>query len=429
MADPCPFGGAPAPGAPEWDSFDFPYLSGVIGTVASLASNAAMGLPIGPFEVAGFCQSPNIGDLPGDEDYVKLAFPPLALVSGTYTRFGNQAKMDKYAEICVCLGNPAAEVCYDPTQPGGTWTTHTDNGGPVRHGVGFNVTGAFTCTGGSVWLAAQTPNIQTTMYLYNVTAEEYVGIYQAPGALWGAGRHDFSWSAGPVTLVPGDYYVMIALYHATHTHYHTPLWDTHPAGDAVNIFEFYEWTSGIDPDLVAETFGVPLSPRLCAVEALPNYDPDPPPALEPPTGYPEPPDTDCSDGESICNKLDMLASKIDLAIARVDLIQRQLVPFAYVPGASHTGLAGQGSIAVQGILGLSVELTTLPAWIGSEGSTVPTLINAGWITLGTPDGNLPSRPITHDNFVLLDVSGAITWVFYDFPPGVVATITELIREP
>lgn len=122
-------------------------------------------------------------------------------------------------------------------------------------------------------------------------------------------------------------------------------------------------------------------------------------------------------------------SYLDLILQMVTLIQRQIAPFAYVPGASHSGLSGNSQFAVSGILGLSVSLTTVPSQLGVESGDPDTIFEAGWVTVGTAEGWHKSVRIDHNPTLILPVDGAETLVGYTFHPGVVATILELVREP
>lgn len=116
-------------------------------------------------------------------------------------------------------------------------------------------------------------------------------------------------------------------------------------------------------------------------------------------------------------------------VSLLTLVQRQSVPFAYVPGSSHTGLTGSGEIAVQGILGLSVECTTLPASLGLQIGDPNVLFDVGWINVGTADGWKGRRRITANPFLVDGLLGDITLIGYSLTPGVVANIRELVREP
>lgn len=112
------------------------------------------------------------------------------------------------------------------------------------------------------------------------------------------------------------------------------------------------------------------------------------------------------------------------------LIQRQAAPFAYIYGANHTALSGQGSFAVSGLIGVSVDVTTLPARAGQAAGTPLEYFDLGFVTLGTADGWDHSRRIDHDGTLLLPPgAGVFTTVGYTLTPGVEVAIRELVREP
>jgi hypothetical protein len=122
----------------------------------------------------------------------------------------------------------------------------------------------------------------------------------------------------------------------------------------------------------------------------------------------------------------ILAQILDM----VTLVQRQAAPFAYVYGANHTALSGHGSIAASGLIGVSVDVTTLPGSYGSRDGSPVELFDLGFVTLGTADGYETSRRIDHDGTLILPPqAGAFTAIGYSLSPGVVVAIRELIREP
>jgi hypothetical protein len=113
----------------------------------------------------------------------------------------------------------------------------------------------------------------------------------------------------------------------------------------------------------------------------------------------------------------------------VTLLQRQTAPFAYVSGASHTSLSGTGTVAVQGILGVLLNVS-IPTRAGEVVGTPDTRFSVGWINFGTADGYGPRQFIESDSQVLFPaVNGIWTIVGYSLLPGVTMTLTELIREP
>lgn len=125
-----------------------------------------------------------------------------------------------------------------------------------------------------------------------------------------------------------------------------------------------------------------------------------------------------------------LALQVEAILRMVTLIQRQGVPFGYVPGTVHAGLSGAGALSIQGILGAKVAVTTLPATLGRAGTTPVEYFDLGFLTFGTPDGYPTAFRLERDPQLLLPARcSAYTQLAYDLHPGVVVTITELLREP
>jgi len=137
----------------------------------------------------------------------------------------------------------------------------------------------------------------------------------------------------------------------------------------------------------------------------------------------------CSLFEQLMRQMTSLALELSYARRDIQLIQRQHVPFAYVAGTLHTGLSGAGMIAVSPLLGLSIQSTSIPSYLSSDMAPVASWFKLGEISWGTADGWTARRIVTHNPHLYLDIDGDITTVAYQFEPGVVANILELIREP
>jgi len=121
---------------------------------------------------------------------------------------------------------------------------------------------------------------------------------------------------------------------------------------------------------------------------------------------------------------------LDLILKMVTLIQRQSTAFGYVYGTNHTGLTGDGSFSVSGLIGVSVDVTALAPSYGVAAGTPETLYDLGFVTLGTADGWSVSRRIDHDgSLVIPPNAGLFTEVGYTVSPGVTIDIRELVREP
>jgi len=181
--------------------------------------------------------------------------------------------------------------------------------------------------------------------------------------------------------------------------------------------------------------------RVC--ECIPATGINPPAKPFPPPVYGLPPDTVAAPPVPIvCDETDLCASlnTIMRQLAALQatatstqfvaqLIQRQAVPFAYVPGVVHPALVGGGEFSVLDLIGLSVTFAVIPP--GKEsGSTDPiTYHQLGKVSLGTAAGWRRSWQPTHSPYLILPIAAAFTRVGYSFADGVVATITELLREP
>lgn len=114
----------------------------------------------------------------------------------------------------------------------------------------------------------------------------------------------------------------------------------------------------------------------------------------------------------------------------VTTIQRYLLPFAYINGATHSGLSGSGSFAVSRLLGVKIHLSTIPSSVGVETATPNRLFDAGWISC--MDGNgviLETRVTAIDQVWIPRLFPEALTFGYSFAPGVNANVTELEAEP
>lgn len=115
----------------------------------------------------------------------------------------------------------------------------------------------------------------------------------------------------------------------------------------------------------------------------------------------------------------------------VQLIQRQIAPFASIDGPSHAGLAGNGHIDVtEKMLGIRVQLTTIPAAYGRSDGDPLEYFDLGFVHLGDGDQWFGSRQLEQSTSIWQPRwAGMATRIGYTLSPGVVATVTELRREP
>lgn len=125
----------------------------------------------------------------------------------------------------------------------------------------------------------------------------------------------------------------------------------------------------------------------------------------------------------------VLSGKIEQLYQLLTIIQRQIAPFAYVSGATHSALTGTGTVSVSGILGLLANCS-VPSSASLFGGTPDVRRPIGRINLATADGYTDRWELVTDSQLILPrAAGIFTDVGYSLEPGVTLTLTELIREP
>lgn len=156
----------------------------------------------------------------------------------------------------------------------------------------------------------------------------------------------------------------------------------------------------------------------------------PPPAVVQPPQPPTlilPPSWTCGTTADLCARLQQVEQKINTIVNAVTLIQRQNAPFAYLRQASFP-VSGQGSHAVQGILGVSLALADSRTGVSNYPDNPTSYFDLGWISFGTADGMQNAVEIRRRSDLFLGVSPAVTVVSWSLPSGVSGTCTPLVRE-
>lgn len=122
--------------------------------------------------------------------------------------------------------------------------------------------------------------------------------------------------------------------------------------------------------------------------------------------------------------------QLDQLLQLVTLIQRQVAPFGYIAGTTHSGLSGDGSLSVQGLLGAKVSVVDGGYEQGVESGDPDAIWNVGWVNWGNADGYSERQWIGTSEFLTLPaLAGQYTHLNYSLKPGVQVDITELEREP
>jgi hypothetical protein len=167
----------------------------------------------------------------------------------------------------------------------------------------------------------------------------------------------------------------------------------------------------------------------------PSPVPYPPPAVSQPTGWPTFPTGNC-DPANICAVLLQLQEQLAAVAGAVgsqgqliNLLQRYQLPFAYVPGAVHQGLTGEGGFSVSRLLGLLLEVVSVPPGVRSMFGNPDYLMDLGWLSISDRSGFLDEKRLTRSSVVWLPVRMAeatsFTWAL---STGVTVRATELQAE-
>jgi hypothetical protein len=414
----CEFGSEPKDDSPTY----FRYLEVDIGNalpnIAGLVWSWVLGLPSGWLSTADFCSTEPTGDLPTGTDWVLLAFPPLALIAGSYGRFANQVRAWKFAELCQCsAGDVSCAERYPDSYTG--WSSIGPLGGAVELGMRFTVSQPdLYFYGFRVWHAqAITTSIGYNLW-DNSTGLEVVGFTTGGNT---NGYHRFEIPT-PFPLVNGRTYT-VSYHLPTGYQYFQQAVTTPPTNALVVYGTGYHGSSGSYPNTSSDG-DHSIDPIVCLEGATPI---DPPPDAPPPDGFPDPVlgPPECNDSY-MCSTLYKLDGKIDLLSAMVlDALQR-ITPYRVAPGAIFTGLTGSGTISAPGILGLHVTLTAVPSTWGSTTAVPVRWIPAvGDVLFDTPDGLTCQEFIHYDEQLILNVPPMTTEVAYSFRPGVTATLQLL----
>ncbi len=371
-------------------------------------------------QVSTFCASePTQPVYPGDATVVAAATNPQAFDSIIkYLR--DSAIWFAWSQVCQCnaSGSPG---CIGPLyshtsnlasgNTGSNRETHVlvqmTTGGLTLWGINFDAQSSETVT--AFWLDLSA----STNFFQNATVVPGWNTIGFTTPLVLANTHQYR--IGIRTNGSGGTFDMWI--NATQTH-------NYSSGANILGWEFGPWDfSTINPS-TAE-FGI--DPIICVSSPI-AYTPSPPPA--PATSLPDVPVSSCSTAADLCTLVNPLIDQVALLKQRLDLIQRRLLPFAWIAGTTSSGLSGAGSIAVTDCLGCIVELTTVPIGWGSTVETPRRLIPSAGSLQGKNSSNFDdNRQVHYEHELVLFGDPWATSIQYNFKLGIVASITPIFPEP
>lgn len=163
--------------------------------------------------------------------------------------------------------------------------------------------------------------------------------------------------------------------------------------------------------------------------------PYPPPTVVEPPGWPTAPTFTCDPAmlcatlENIQHQLAALAQGNAITLGLVTLLQRYGLPFAYIRGATHSGLTGTGSFAVSRLVGLEIDIASIAGLKLLDGNP-PYVWDVGWISVSDADGMIEERRPSREHLVWAPRLMATADHFnYFLEPGITLNVTELQAEP
>jgi hypothetical protein len=171
-----------------------------------------------------------------------------------------------------------------------------------------------------------------------------------------------------------------------------------------------------------------VQPILCTSSSV---TPPQPPSSSPsqPTTIIVAPTLSCGTTADLCTAVRQLDQRLSKIMELVTLTQRYSVPFAYVPGAVHSGLTGTGSFAISGLLGLRVQLASTDSDEPILPGNPPYLWNQGWLSVNDSNGLLEEKRLTRTGMEwfprFCQTATSFNW---DVGPGVTMVVTELQAE-
>ena len=392
--------------------------------IAQWITTALLGLPDAPIDTAAFCAAEPLGDLPTTADYIALAFPPIALATGAYGRFGNQVRADAFSAYCQCNApsSSSCEAIWQSMSPTG-FGNNTN-----AWGIAFAPQSSAYCWGARMYLGPSggmryelriwDPS-QTTIMTYI----QFTGISGVQDVLFASPVLMTALSSYTIEvccLGPGgnDYKGVGANVSNVHT-------------DAlVHYGTYVEAPNNTVYPSTVRTYQAPLQPWVCpsgSSPPIPFIPPAPPPPI-PPTGFTTTPACPtCGSYQDVCNYLCSIEKEID-GIARLLLeMQPRIGATSLAESTVHSGLTGSGTLAVSGILGVKVSFSAPPGYGITPGDPTTTW-SAARVSTITAEG-VETNTWIGSSPELLRTPYDTTHIGYYFGPGVTGTITELVQGP
>jgi hypothetical protein len=420
----CEFGSEPKIDSPTYFRYSEADIAATLPAIAGLVWSWVLGLPSGWLSTADFCALEPTGDLPTTADWILLAFPPLAWISGAYGRFANQIRAWKFADLCQCTGDPTPG-CVDTsfTSNGQVWVAATAVGLNLEWGSRFTALVDCDITGIAGYSRPSGDLGARDLHLWDgagALIASQAGFSTPPG-------HWQYTLPAPLPMTAGQTWTVSESTNSGSTVAQDQTGSPDMPTNAYFTWggEYYASAGGTYPVNTGGSNRLAIMPVAC--DSSGGTPIDPPPDVPPPTGFPDPVlgPPECNDSY-VCATLYSINSKIDLLSGLVLEMLQRLTPYRVAPGTVYSGLTGSGSVSAPAILGVRVMLTAVPSRWGRTSDTPARFIPApGDILFSTPEGLNQQHFLHYNDELLLGAPPTTTDVAYSFRPGVTGSIQLL----
>jgi hypothetical protein len=330
----------------------------------------------------------------------------------------------QFTLFCVCNPNPAGSCYSQPVMAGphnGYFTaTHT-------YGVDFTNTNAGAILQGFRWWSIATGGGGTTVYLWTTSGTL---LHSWPVSICGSGVSDCTVSLSPTyTLAAATTYrigfdisgVQGWGYEAAGSITANPNWAP------VDSYASPSGTTGTFPNASQGGLWWDMGPQVCVAGS--STPPPSPSSPSQPTQIHLPPILSCGTTADLCTAVRQLDQRLTQIYQLLTFTQRTGVPFAYVPGAVHSGLTGVGSFAISQLIGARVQLVSTATGQPILPGNPPYLWNQGWLSVNDSNGMLEEKRLTRSGQEWFPRFCQMATSFnYDLAAGVSMNVTELYAE-
>lgn len=492
----CAGGSTKQAGAPTFFQFDSATVGSFLPFGAAIAWLGLLSLPAGPVDTGQFCLKEPPATTMSAADWIALGIPPLAKITGAYSRLSDWIQQNAFAQYCVCTGSSTSSYATQILALGPSWYLKMgDNPGPnlVDSGPSGHTglaSGSFTpnqtalMTGDpskalglisganargysglpairwngtsslsmEFWGKFSTPGAAVAVYDSYNASNPYIQLQLATTGKMSLAVRDSAgvspasagYTAGTVNdglahqidlVFDGTAHTIKLYIDAALALTETGLSANSYMDSAGGHFLGFDSSSGLPSPVMTvghwslfpfALSSVQISDNKAAAGGTTIYQPQPytPPADGTPPAGTAPV---CASYQDVCNQLYVTDQLLQGLAVQLSMFSSRTTPSLFRAETTHAGLTGSGVIMVQDIVGLHVSLTTVPSTWGSTAETPRRLIpSAGSLQAGSLSQYTDNWQLHYEEEIVMISSTWASQIRYNFRPGIVATIVELV---